>query len=518
MNSHATEHQPNILFVVLDAHRCDPLGCYGSERGISPNLDAFADQATVYERAIAPAQWTIPSHASMFTGVAASEHLMVQSKDALPPGLPTLAELLKQAGYRTMGFCNNPLVGVLDNGLRRGFDRFYNYGGAFSARPRFGRWRKGTPVLDWLRRHVLKRLRRIAERVQNAVAQSGAVLRFFLHPRLVPLWTRHARFKGDTPRSLHDLTRSIQERERYQGQQPWFAFVNLMETHLPYTPPRRFVAEFAPIIDQDPAAARFMRYYNTLAAEWLLPMAEPFTEMQSQVLHRLYDAEAAYQDHCLAPLLAELDTPARRQDTLVIFCADHGEMLGEHQFMGHGLSVHEELVHVPLIVRSPGQREGARARQTVSTTRLFHTMLAAAGVDVLETDGQAQAAVGLAGKPVVSEAYSPTNVTEIIERRCPQLFDRFHARLTHRAIYRESLKLIDIEGGPKALYDLSDDPGELHPVASGPRLAARAELAAELAAFLARTRPAAGAERSQEVVEPDDEVMRRRLRGLGYLD
>jgi arylsulfatase A-like enzyme len=103
--------RPDVLFIVLDTQRVDRLSCYGYDLPTTPNLDKFAATATRFETAIAPAQWTVPSHASMFTGLYPSEHTMVQSYSVMPENLTTLAERLRDGGYFTAGFCNNPLVG-----------------------------------------------------------------------------------------------------------------------------------------------------------------------------------------------------------------------------------------------------------------------------------------------------------------------------------------------------------------------------------------------------------------------
>ena len=114
-------NQPDIIFIVLDTQRADRLGCYGYNKPITPYLDAFAAQSIVFEQAISPAQWTIPSHASLFTGLYPTAHQVTQSNQSLGPDQPHLAEVLRTAGYETIGFCNNPLVGILDNGFKRGF-------------------------------------------------------------------------------------------------------------------------------------------------------------------------------------------------------------------------------------------------------------------------------------------------------------------------------------------------------------------------------------------------------------
>ena len=100
-----------------------------------PNLDDFARDATIFERAIAPAQWTIPSHASMFTGNYPGTHQLTQAFQKLSGTYPTLAEILQVEDYHTAAFCNNPLLGVLNHGLQRGFENFYNYAGCISQSP-----------------------------------------------------------------------------------------------------------------------------------------------------------------------------------------------------------------------------------------------------------------------------------------------------------------------------------------------------------------------------------------------
>ncbi|MFL5704743.1 MAG: sulfatase-like hydrolase/transferase, partial [Ktedonobacteraceae bacterium] len=127
--------RPDIVLLVLDTQRVDRLSCYGSEEEISPYIDELASDATIFNYAVAPAQWTVPSHASMFTGVYPSTHNTLQSFSVLPRTLPTLAERLRDSGYSTVAFCNNPLVGVVNNGLRRGFHSFLNYSGLMTSRP-----------------------------------------------------------------------------------------------------------------------------------------------------------------------------------------------------------------------------------------------------------------------------------------------------------------------------------------------------------------------------------------------
>ena len=436
---------PHIVLVVLDTQRADRLGCYGYPRGTSPYLDAFAQNATLFENAISPAQWTIPSHASMFSGEPPSTHLALQSSDALHPDFLTLAERLGALGYRCTGICNNPLVGLLNNNLKRGFHDFYNYCGTVQSRapdPLHTLWRQDISSALW---HTL---RQIVAPIQDAFGRYSQVFQAALNPLWVPLWTRLR-----VSRATH-LARSAMQR-RFVAQclnesgQPHFCFINLMEPHLPYSPPDRFVQALAPHMRDSQAARHFMHSFNRQAVHWVTPTARPFSELESRTLSDMYDAEVAYQDDLLAQLLNELDRPEHRDNTMVILVGDHGEMLGERQYMGHAFGVYRELVHVPLIIRWPGQTRGQGIAPTVSTTRLFHTVLEAAGAERQpmyetnsghtvrvqdhslrqETAGSSTHGCSVsASKPVVSEAYAPEFALRVMEKHKPALIDQLACR------------------------------------------------------------------------------------------
>ncbi|MEN9226337.1 MAG: sulfatase [Thermostichus sp. HHBFW_bins_43] len=489
-NAHAAE-RPNLLLIVLDTQRADRLSCYWSveERAnrphTSPNLDRLAAESTLFERAISPAQWTIPSHASMFTGEYPSTHQTVQADIELSPSFPTLAELLKFSGYTTVGFCNNPLVGILKNGLRRGFETFYNYGGALPTRPA-----EGNPLPQPLNRLIAAYTqfwRKLSYPVQNAFARSDKLFQLALQPWLVPIWTRLGNFKGNTAASIADLNRYLQQMARRQSDprsttQPFFCFVNLMEPHLPYWPPEPFVQKFAPYFKSNREARDFLRQYNGQPYRWMAPLPEPLSPLQAQVLSDIYDAEVAYQDHLLGSVFETLRQTGLEHNTLVAVVADHGEGLGEHEFVGHAFVVYEELIRVPLLLRYPGHiPAGKRISTPVSTRRLFHTLLEAAGFSPSLSLGKNRAprvslkvrreiarlslARTLAGEDpeqgiVLSEAFPPHILIRAMENRDDQLLRSRACYDTRRALYEGVTKLIQTGEDP-SLYNLEQDPAEL---------------------------------------------------------
>jgi uncharacterized sulfatase len=376
--------------------------------------------------------------------------------------------------------------------------------------------------------------------IQALFAQSNRVFQVALNPIFVPLWSRFARFKGDNPASARDAVRFVQEKLMGDSEQPHFLFINMMEPHLPYSPPRSFVERFAPRVQSDPRAHSFMRAFNLHAADWLTPTTRPFTELEASTLSDMYDAEVAYQDHLLGPLFAALDQPECRDNTLVIVVADHGEMLGEHQFVGHGFGVYQELIHVPLLIRLPGQTQGGTRTQPCATRRLFHTVLDAAGISAVEThygrtvnvrdqsllNGQDSGAQP--GLPIVTEAYAPEFALSAMQNHKPSLMETLACDKTRWSILEDTHKLIRIQDVRDELYHWMDDPAEenalkLNGSRPSTRAAAEHEEQAEhlrrhLRAFIEIAQQHSPSDAAAQKADLENDLVRERLRGLGYIE
>jgi len=507
----------DIVLLVLDTQRYDRLSCYGYPRPTSPYLDELAADATLFRRVYTTAQWTIPSHASMFTGLYPSEHATNQSAAVLPSGIPTLAERLREGGYMTAAFCNNPLVGVVNNGLRRGFESFLNYSGLLTSRPNQAGAHPG--LIGRYRQWFKGRLAMLLDRIQNAFAHSELLLEFAFTPLMVPIWQTALSFKGNTPKSLNDAARLLIERRGVEPNQPIFAFINLMGVHTPYHPDRRMLERFAPEVIRDREAARYVRRFNGDVFGWFAPFSG-IDERYHHVLSDVYDAEVATQDVHLGVFLRRMRESGALDRTLLIICADHGEHLGEKGLVGHMMSVYNELIHVPLIVRDPvgDFPRGAVVDHPLSLRRVFHTLLSAAGIA-----GGIERDLSLAQSPaadpdsgiVFSEAEPPQNVLGIMLRRRPNLVHVRRFDQPRRAVISGSHKLIQIGEDQVELYDVDADPRETVDLAA--ILPERVEeLQASLSAFVRRTSTTAPLiQRTEEV---DDPIVQRRLRELGYLE
>jgi uncharacterized sulfatase len=497
--------QPDVLLLVLDTLRADRLSGYGYPRETTPHIDAFAEDSVLFERAISPAQWTIPAHASFFTGEYPTTHRTAQIYDKHSEDQTTLAEVLRREGYQTVGFCINTLLGVVDNGLDRGFEEFYNYGGALPNRPGAGDTR--SRLVGRLMRNLTIVLRQIVTPAQDVFARSDLLLRLALHPRIVPIWRRYVNFKGNTVQSVRDLVAYLRTRRHKGADRPLFAFVNLMETHLPFGPRPRFIRKFASWYRQDREARDFMQCYNHEHYRWMVPLKEPLTEMQDRAINDLYDAEVGYEDHLLRGLFSYLDEPDVRDNTLVFVTSDHGEGLNHHDFVGHSLVAYDDLVHVPLIVRYPRlYPEGIHVSHPVSTRRIFHSALEAAGVREVHSVPGDRA-------PIDVRMLSLRSALDSSDPEWGQVWTEAPTPDTLIALMRK-----DDGDAPDELFDVVHDPGEEHNL-----LKERREFAGELYALLghlvqeAKARASADWKGARLQLEGDRQLAAR-LRGLGYLE
>ena len=510
--------RPDIVLLVLDTQRVDRLSCYGNRLEISPRIDELAADSTLFRHAVSTAQWTVPSHASMFTGLYPSRHTMFHASSVMPASLTTLAERLSDNHYITTAYCNNPLLGVVNNGLRRGFNSFLNYSGWMTSRP--NQIGGQQHLFDRYRKHFKRFLANAITGIQDVFARSDFMLDFSFSPLMVPLWQTALSFKGNTAKALNDAAELLIKRDGIPEDQPIFSFINLMGTHMPYRPPRRFVERFAPHVLQDKTAQHYLRRFNSDVFGWLAPLTSAIDAKEKATLDGMYNAEVANQDEQVGAFLDKLRASGQLDRTFFIVCADHGEHLGEKELMGHSISLYNELVHVPLFIRDPA---GDLPRSTIvepitSTRRIFHTILTTAGIAT-----EAEQALTLAQKDVhadpidtivYSEGITPQNALTLLERRRPDLVRKAHLDSPRRTIWSDRYKFIQTGEDQTELYDFFDDPSEnlnLRDI-----LPEQVEsMQEQLLAFIQHND--AGTPNTEN--DPyDDPQVYHRLRNLGYLE
>jgi arylsulfatase A-like enzyme len=283
---------------------------------------------------------------------------------------------------------------------------------------------------------------------------------------------------------------------------PFFAYVHYMETHTPLVPPPPYDTVF------DPDLAAGPRPDYPVYKRGILPFspgpALPDAELKGLIA--LYDGTIAYFDHELARLLDALDERGLGRNTLIVLTADHGEEFHDHGGWGHGISLYEELIHVPLIVWSPGRLAGGREVDVVVRhVDLVPTILGAAGavetLDAPEFEGvnlwamlQADAELG----------------TEL--RVFAEVLSGGHFA---RALIDGHWKVIDTRFGTSErvmLFDLAHDPGEISDLSGD-----RPEVTDGMLAELTRIASAAGSRRQESGTMEIDQETEERLRALGYV-
>ncbi len=302
--------RPNVLLIILDTVRGFNLSLHGYHRATTPRLDQRAREGATFDRAMTTSPWTLPSHASVFTG-RYPYALSTDFKMPLDGTHRTLAEEFTAQGYRTAGFVGNLPYTSRALGLGRGFLHYEDIPVTLPQlmlHSTLGRWlkanlvtpiRKGTGRLDLFDRRMAPAI------TDRFLAWSGAA-----------------------------------------AERPFFVFLNYYDAHHPYLPPvpynRRFVPDSEPnYVPWDVESRR-----------------EPFTPAMVAAAQNAYDGAISFLDQELGRMFDTLDARGMLDNTIVIVTSDHGEHFGEHGLMAHGNSVYRPLLQVPLFIRYPERVPG----------------------------------------------------------------------------------------------------------------------------------------------------------------
>lgn len=387
--------RPNILFVLVDQLGARWLPIHGQAQVCAPHLESFAAESAVFERAISTSPVCTPYRGCLLSGLYPSQTGVSQNGQAFPNDLPSLADHFNAAGYAT------------------------HYVGKWhlSGDPQENRWvppdqRAGFEnFIGWESHHVDH------------------------HAGLI--WRDDPNDPIEMPGHETDALTDIALRQLAQAandRNPFFMLLSYQAPHPPCSPPREFLDLYR---GQD-----LLTEANADASAWY-NMPQWNADYDAATFRELYFGEISHLDAALGRLLAGLDELGLRENTLVVFTSDHGEMAGAHGLYGKGV-MYEESLHVPLIARAPGQASGHRTSQLAATVDLMPTLLDYAGVETPETiegeslRAQIEGGAADADRTVISE------------------FQNYCATTQYWKLFTEERTLI-----PAALYDIGDDPYEL---------------------------------------------------------
>lgn len=408
--------RPNVLLIVLDTVRAFNLSLYGYARNTSPALEAFASGGATFERAFSTAPWTLPSHASMFTGLWPHE-MSADWMVPLDPGIPTLAEALARHGFVPVGFSANTNYVSREVGLARGFVAFEDY--------------VLTPALV-LRNSSLVRVVSRNRTLRRLIGEDDALGR----------------------KDASSVNRSFfRWLDRRPADRPFFGFINFYDAHRPYLPPPPYDRMFVP-----PGTRPDPRLHRT---------GKPGDDQRVETTawaENAYDGGLAWLDSQVGVLFAELERRGLLDSTVIIVTSDHGEEFGEHGLFDHGNSLYRQAVQVPLVLRAPGRvPAGIRVEAPVSLRDLPMTVLELTGLSAQERFPGASLSrhFGTGG--------GPDTLLQGVRKaiRQPERYPAAQGDLL--AISDDSVRYIrNLGTGEEQLFDLLGDPHERHNLAAAP--------------------------------------------------
>lgn len=432
--------RPNIVVVVLDTTRFDD----ALDSSIAPTLVDIGTAGTTMTQAISTAPWTLPAHASMVTGTYPSKHGAHSDHERLGDSLPTLPEILQNAGYKTACVSNNTWLSR-ESGFDRGFDTFEQMWQVVQSETAL------SELVDVTEESRLKAVgRRLSE--GNPLANVANILY-----RLV--MSQRSDYGGE--RTTSWVADWLTAQAGPSGP-PFFLFVNYLEPHLSYEPPQRLAERFLP------AGYTYEEAMEIPQQPWEY-LAEKVTleERELEALRGLYRAEVAYADEQLAKIKRRLIETGQWEDTVLLVTADHGENIGHHGMLDHQYCLYDSLVHVPFVVQGGPFTDGDVVRTPVSLTDIPPTLLDVAAVEAPAARAEFQGrslhpdSKEPAPEYVISEYLAPLPSMEALEQNVGELPDHvYEYDRSLRAIRTNEYKLIRGSDGSVELYELDTNPAE----------------------------------------------------------
>jgi len=399
------EGYPNILLITLDSLRPDHISFYNYPLNTTPNIDNLAKDSVVFENAISSGSWTLPAMSSIFIGKYPSRHNATYRYQKLGDKEITLAEILRERGYNTAGFIGCPYTKT-KFGVSQGFKTYKDRLDFFEYHLTFDRFD-----------------------IRNMI--------YFLSPNLHKFI-----FNADGEITVEEINKDVFKwLDKNKNQQPLFLFLMYFDAHDPYNLGTEFREEFTNETRDYNEVNRVLQNENRY---------ENVSAGTVRYVTALYDTEIFYLDYHLEKLFNKLDELGLKNNTIIIITADHAEEFNEHGSFIHGLTLYDEVIHVPLIIYYPKEFKAQKIEKRIGTIDIFSTILDTLQIDIPDN--------------IDSVSLLPL-IKKDTEYKGKYVFSEIYRRdIKQQAISVGDWKLIEvhpeIETIPSSLFNLRNDPKE----------------------------------------------------------
>jgi choline-sulfatase len=416
-------NRPNVLIIMADEHAPQFSGVYGHPQVQSPNLDQLGSDGVVFDSAYCNSPLCVPSRMSLMTGRLPSADGVYDNASPLAFDAVTWPHLLRSVGYDVVLAGKQHFVGP---DQLHGFRSQLAHDLHASALHPIYEWDDGVSPAPEPWKHL------------DEIGPGSTI-------------------EIETDDEVEEASLSY-IRSRADSDQPWALLASFIAPHFPFVVPERYWSLYSPedvdmpdlpaghIEDQHPLYARLRSTFGV----------DNVSEDQVRRARAAYYGLVTYLDDKVAALLAALEETGQADNTIVIYTADHGELLGEHGLWRKS-TFYEHSARIPLIVRWPGVgTPGRRVRQSVSLVDVVATLIEAAGTEPTRPLDGASLISLLADEDAT---WKDEAVSEYLA----------HGVTGPMAMLRRGrYKFNYVHGERPELYDLETDPGEFHDLSTSP--------------------------------------------------